>query len=229
MQLVPPSYLQREPPPWTKRSCAVKWTTVSSRPWANPRAAPHCSGAASGALCRRQRGHRLCTGTQRLRRDHPEGTRMLRVLHLHTERERRPAGTPAPCSMLSPRHAPPGDHVFASFDAILVNAAGCGFRHEALRRAGDDSRTKAGQGARRERVLSRAYLGTSVGPLPRPSHTTTPATCCTGKVSSPSRATAGPNSRTPARPLEESHICCGSAGVYNIMQQDMASGCLKGK
>ena len=48
-----------------------------------------------------------------------------------------------------------------------------------------------------------------------------------GQVSSPSRGTAGPNSRTRLVPLE-GHIC-GSAGVYNVMQQDMGERLLERK
>lgn len=162
----------------------------------------------------------------------PKGQGCCGSLHLHTgarETARRHARAlldafAAACA--------PGDHVFASFDAILVNAAGCGSAMKHYGELfGDDSRANAFSAKVRDvsEFLAERTLEPP-GPLPA---TVTYHDAChllhgQGVFSEPRQLLAQiPGLRLV--PLEESHICCGSAGVYNIMQQDMGERLLERK
>ena len=49
-----------------------------------------------------------------------------------------------------------------------------------------------------------------------------PARCSTGRKSCVSRKNCFPSSGFVAKDVPEGHLCCGSAGTYNILQPELA-------
>lgn len=118
----------------------------------------------------------------------------------------------------------PADHAFRSFDAILVNAAGCG---SAMKQYGsvfaDDPRAKAF--ASRVRDVSEFLAGCDLAPMGEIQARVTYHDAChllhgQGIGVQPRELLR----RIPGLeliPLQESSTCCGSAGIYNIIHTEM--------
>lgn len=118
----------------------------------------------------------------------------------------------------------PGDHTFQSFDAIIVNAAGCG---SALKQYGHvfggDARAKAF--AAKVRDITEFLAEQNLAPMGELPLRVTYHDAChllhgQGIATAPRKLLQ----QIPGLelvPLAESGTCCGSAGVYNIVQQEM--------
>lgn len=234
VQLVPPSYLKRGPVPVDEDELRRQMDEgfVPARGQAKGRVAllKGCIGSVMFADVN------LATAYVLARNGYdviiPKGQGCCGSLHLHTG-AKETARTHARALMDAfAADCAPGDHVFASFDAILVNAAGCGsaMKHYGELFAGD-ARAKAF--AEKVRDVSE-FLAQSTLEPPGPVHATvTYHDAChllhgQGVALEPRRLLQ----QIPGLklvPLEESHICCGSAGVYNIVQQEMGEQLLERK
>ena len=222
----------------TLRHC--QWSSPLKAPPGPRRAAARAARAGSGArpaLRRRrhahrlraagllppgQRGDRARAGGRGMRRHHPGGPGLLR----RAVAARRPPGG-------GRRFARRTIETFerAGVDAIVVNVAGCGSAmKEYARTAGRRPRLeRAGRGAGRQGPRPQRVPGrTRPGRAPRtrstsPWPTTTPVTWPTPSGSRRSRAScwrAIPGLRLAA--IADGGTCCGSAGIYNLVQPEPA-------
>lgn len=126
----------------------------------------------------------------------------------------------------------PGDHTFASFDAVIVNAAGCG---SAMKQYGDvfsgDARARAF--ADRVKDITEFLAECTLEPMGELDLRVTYHDAChllhgQGIGVAPRKLLQ----QIPGLqlvPLGESGVCCGSAGVYNIMQVEMGERLLNRK
>lgn len=126
----------------------------------------------------------------------------------------------------------PGDHTFKSYDAILVNAAGCG---SAIKHYGDlfDGDPRAQAFAHKVRDVSEFLAHCQLEPMGAVDLTVTYHDAChllhgQGIQYEP-RHLLQQIPGLKLVPLQESGTCCGSAGVYNIVQQDMGEQLLERK
>jgi glycolate oxidase iron-sulfur subunit len=149
----------------------------------------------------------------------PRGQACCGAIHYHS-------GVEAPALELARRNM----SAFAvdDVDAIIVNAAGCGamlkdYAH-ILPAAEHD---RAGRFVAKVRDISEFLV--ALGPIP-PAHAV-PATvtyhdachlCHAQQVRSQPRALLGLIPGLRLVPLEESEICCGAAGTYNLTQPEMS-------
>lgn len=153
-------------------------------------------------------------------------------LHLHTgakERARRHADR----LMTAFQNAGwPGDRTFSSFDAIIVNAAGCG---SAMKQYGQlfSGDPRAELFAAKVRDIHEFLAEVNLKPPGRLELTVTYHDACHllhgQRVSDAPRRLLQQIPGVHIVPLEESGVCCGSAGVYNIVQQEMGQRLLERK
>lgn len=122
-------------------------------------------------------------------------------------------------------------------DAIIINAAGCG---AALKEYGhllkDDpayaARAEAFSAKVKDAIEFLADRGLSAQPGPLPMTVTYQEPC---HLAHAQRITKQPRALLKAIPelkvieMPESSLCCGSAGIYNLLQPDMASALLNRK
>lgn len=126
----------------------------------------------------------------------------------------------------------PADHQFTSFEAILVNAAGCG---SAMKQYGElfDGDARAEAFAGRVRDISEFLAECDLAPMGSIDATVTYHDAChllhgQGIGTQPRQLLQQiPGLKLVS--LEESGTCCGSAGVYNIIQQEMGEQLLERK
>ncbi|HEY2751230.1 heterodisulfide reductase-related iron-sulfur binding cluster, partial [Phenylobacterium sp.] len=111
------------------------------------------------------------------------------------------------------------------FDAILTTAAGCGTTLKAYGRrlAGDPGASHAGAIARD--VLE--FIGEiGLPPVTRPGALSVayhaPCSLQHGQAIKAGPAALLSEAGFDVRPIAEGHLCCGSAGVYNILQPELA-------
>ena len=117
------------------------------------------------------------------------------------------------------RRSPP----WAGFERVVVTAAGCG---SAMKEYGELLGHRRGPpvlggGARRDRALGRARAGGRAGAARAAcgSPTRTPAICARPRASPPSRARCSRRSRASSWSRStQPDMCCGSAGIYNLLE-----------
>ena len=116
--------------------------------------------------------------------------------------------------------------------SIVVNAAGCGSAMKEIRRAvrgrSGVGRARAGVLAPRSATSPKSSPGSTRRGRPGIRSTLRVAyhDAChlpTPRASGSSRARAGVDSRRHVVPIAESDICCGSAGIFNLVQPEMAA------
>ena len=118
-------------------------------------------------------------------------------------------------------------------DAILVTISGCGttvkdygFMLRTDPAYADKARGGLGQGPRRIRVSVGAARDAAHETERRlagwSSPTTPPARCSTARAFTASRGMCWPELGFVVKDIAEGHLCCGSAGTYNILQPDIA-------
>ena len=112
------------------------------------------------------------------------------------------------------------------FDAIVTTAAGCGTTLKAYghRLAGDPDAAQAATLARD--VLE--FIGeVGLPPITRPGKLAVayhaPCSLQHGQQIKAGPAALLAQAGYQVRPIAEGHLCCGSAGVYNILQPDLAT------
>lgn len=162
----------------------------------------------------------------------PQGQGCCGSLHLHTGAKETARAHARSLLDAFAAACAPGDHVFESFDAILVNAAGCG---SAMKHYGKlfDGDARAEAFSAKVRDVSEFLAACTLEPPGRIDATVTYHDAChllhgQGVGVEPRRLLEQiPGLRLV--PLAESHICCGSAGVYNILQQEMGERLLERK
>ena len=154
-----------------------------------------------------------------------EGEGCCGALSLHTGKEpmRRPSQANIDAWRTQQRRAP--------LEAIIVNASGCGttvkdyahlFAHDpayAARKRNMSPRLPGtSRNSWRSRDSKRQWAGaTSALPI------IPPVPCSTAKEFTSSRAELLRNAGFTVLDIPEGHICCGSAGTYNILQSELAS------
>lgn len=145
-------------------------------------------------------------------------------LHVHTG-ARKTASAFAQHMLTSFAQAvQPHDDTFSSYDAIIVNAAGCG---SAMKQYGqllpNDARAQYFAGKVQD--VSEFLAQCDLAPMGTLTRRVTYHDACHlyhGQgVSVEPRALLRKIPGLNLVPLEESSMCCGSAGIYNIMQQSM--------
>ena len=144
----------------------------------------------------------------------------------HLGEERRRWRWRAPISTPGPRAAGAG-----GLDAVVANASGCGTMlkdYGFLLRTDPAYAEKAARIAALARDVSEvvAELGLPAPPAPRRrcgSPIIPPVRCSTARrsIASRRRCSKPPGSRCVDVP--EGHLCCGSAGTYNILQPELAA------
>lgn len=153
------------------------------------------------------------------------GQQCCGALHVH-------AGEPAGGRRLARKNIDAFENPY--IDAIIINAAGCG---AALKEYGhllkDDPAYAARAAAFSEKVKDAieflADQGLSAPPGPLPMTVTYQEPC---HLAHAQRVTKQPRTLLGAIPelklieMPESSLCCGSAGIYNLLQPDMASSLL---
>ena len=116
-------------------------------------------------------------------------------------------------------------------DAILITTSGCGttikdyahlFRHD--RGLREEGGAGLGARARRDRISRAARPAAGQARLrPRSSPTTPPARCSTASASPTLPKALLKRAGFEVRDVPEGHICCGSAGTYNMLQPEIAA------
>jgi glycolate oxidase iron-sulfur subunit len=116
------------------------------------------------------------------------------------------------------------------FDAIVTTAAGCGtsVKDYGHRLAGDPALSAdAVEAAGRARDILEFIAEVGLPPVTNPRNLAVAyhAACSLqhgqGVVTAPARLLA--EAGFDVRPVREGHLCCGSAGVYNILQPKLAT------
>jgi len=125
-----------------------------------------------------------------------------------------------------------------SLDAIITNAAGCGSHLKHFDRLlKDDPKyaAKAAQWSEKVRDISEFLVEIDFRP-PQKSATTAPVTyhdachlCHGQKITAQPRELLARIPGLEIKPLAESMWCCGSAGIYNLIQPEMADKLLQRK
>jgi len=125
-----------------------------------------------------------------------------------------------------------------SLDAIITNAAGCGSHLKHFDRLlKDDPKyaAKAKQWSEKVRDITEFLIEIDFRP-PQKSATTTPVTyhdachlCHGQKITAQPRELLARIPGLDLKPLAESMWCCGSAGIYNLIQPEMADKLLQRK
>lgn len=154
----------------------------------------------------------------------PTGQGCCGSLHLHTGATDAARRFATDLIEAFARACAPGDYSFSSFDAILVNAAGCGsaMKDYALLLDGDP---KARSFAERVQDVCEFLAAHGLEPPGPLDAVVTYHDAChlahgQGLRNEPrSLLAAIPGLKIV--PLPESDTCCGSAGIYNIMQYEM--------
>ncbi len=123
------------------------------------------------------------------------------------------------------------------FDAIITNAAGCGStlkEYGELLAADAQYASAAGEFARQVRDITEFLAGIDLRPVENPVHATvTYQDSC--HLAHGQRIRSAPRKLLAAIPgvtlreMSGSDLCCGSAGVYNIVQNEMAMRILAAK
>ncbi|MBS0331574.1 MAG: glycolate oxidase iron-sulfur subunit, partial [Proteobacteria bacterium] len=112
------------------------------------------------------------------------------------------------------------------FDAIVTTAAGCGttLKAYAHRLPGDPLATEL---AGRARDVLELVAEAGLPPVARPGRLSVayhaPCSLQHGQGIKAQPAALLAEAGYDVRPIAEGHLCCGSAGVYNILQPDLAS------
>jgi glycolate oxidase iron-sulfur subunit len=125
-----------------------------------------------------------------------------------------------------------------SLDAIITNAAGCGSHLKHFDRLLKDDpayAAKAKQWSEKVRDISEFLVAINFRP-PQKSATTTKVTyhdachlCHGQKITAQPREILAKIPGLEVKPLAESMWCCGSAGIYNLIQPEMADKLLQRK
>jgi glycolate oxidase iron-sulfur subunit len=125
-----------------------------------------------------------------------------------------------------------------SLDAIITNAAGCGshLKHfDRLLKDDPNYAAKAAQWSEKVRDISEFLIEIDFRP-PQKSTTTAPVTyhdachlCHGQKITAQPRELLARIPGLDLKPLAESMWCCGSAGIYNLIQPEMADKLLQRK
>jgi glycolate oxidase iron-sulfur subunit len=158
----------------------------------------------------------------------PEGQRCCGALHVH-------AGLPGEARDLARRNI---DALLdGGFDAILTNAAGCG---STLKEYGDllehdaEYAVRAREFSRRMRDVTEFLASVELNPEMRPLPlTVTYQDSC--HLAHGQRIRGAPRKLLAAVPglafreMPLSDLCCGSAGIYNVVQSEMAAEILESK
>ncbi len=122
---------------------------------------------------------------------------------------------------------------FAGFEAVVTNSAGCG---SALKEYGDLLESEAGAefaGRVKDATELLAALGVPagmLGPLPIAVTYQDPCHLAHGqRIRSAPRQLLAAIPRLELREMERADSCCGSAGIYNLVQADIAGRLLEEK
>jgi glycolate oxidase iron-sulfur subunit len=112
------------------------------------------------------------------------------------------------------------------FDAIVTTAAGCGTTLKAYGRRLDGDPDAVAAAARARDVLE--FIGeVGLPPVTRPGKLAVayhaPCSLQHGQKLSAGPATLLAEAGFEVRPIAEGHLCCGSAGAYNILQPELAT------
>ena len=178
---------------------------------------------AAGLLPAREPGHRTSARRRRLRGGHPPGAAMLRRPHAALRSRRTSLRARAP----DDRHLRGGQRGHHRDQRRRLRLDHEGIRPPAARRScmGSARRCLQRQVQRHLRDSVRTAAPVRRATLcPCAWPTTTLATCATRKPSTPSRGACWPRfpssrSRRSTRPT----LCCGSAGVYNLLNPEPAN------
>ena len=183
---------------------------------------------AAGAGAGDQRRDDPAADPARLRGRRRAGQRLLRrAARTISARRRRRWPWRAPISTPGSKAAAAG-----GLDAVVANASGCGTMlkdYGFLLRADPAYADKAARIAGLARDVSEvvAALGLRGADRRRPrrcaSPITRPARCSTGRRSTASRKRCSPPPGSTVLDVPEGHLCCGSAGTYNILQPELAA------
>ncbi len=116
-------------------------------------------------------------------------------------------------------------------DAIVITASGCGttikdygFMLRLDPAYAEKAAKNLGAGKGRHRISGHARpAGTGAKARPRRSPIIPPVPCSTARRSPASRRNCWPKAGFIVREPREGHLCCGSAGTYNIMQPEISA------